>query len=174
MQEALTSTVSKSSWIPGLEIDLGGPRRRQAQRYSRDFGQRHCAQSLPGRTDPIPRRHDDLPPRLVLRSLGTKQQRVRSSQSFVAGPAPKWYLQVMVKDLGKYAATGGWGFAQFTRTARLPKWLRFKRASLAMHRSKAVTWSSRTMHRRTDARREKNGRQHVSSVELFGDNQRTN
>ena len=35
------------------------------------------------------------------------------SQSFVAGPAPEWYLQVMVKDSGKYATTGGWGFAQF-------------------------------------------------------------
>jgi len=35
------------------------------------------------------------------------------AQSFVAGPAPDWYLQFMVKDSKKYAATGGWGFAQF-------------------------------------------------------------
>lgn len=35
------------------------------------------------------------------------------SQSFVAGPPPEWYLQFMVKDSKKYAATGGWGFAQF-------------------------------------------------------------
>jgi len=34
------------------------------------------------------------------------------SQSFVAGPPIN--LQLMVKDSGKYAATGGWGFAQFT------------------------------------------------------------
>ncbi len=34
-------------------------------------------------------------------------------QSFVPGPAPDWYLQFMVKDSKKYAATGGWGFAQF-------------------------------------------------------------
>src|SRR5215510_15698105 len=34
-------------------------------------------------------------------------------QSFVAGSAPPWYLQFMVKDSKKYAATGGWGFAQF-------------------------------------------------------------
>ncbi len=34
-------------------------------------------------------------------------------QSFVPGPAPNWYLQLMVKDRKKYAATGGWGFAQF-------------------------------------------------------------
>jgi hypothetical protein len=33
------------------------------------------------------------------------------SQSFVAGPATN--IQFMVKDSKKYAATGGWGFAQF-------------------------------------------------------------
>ena len=33
------------------------------------------------------------------------------SQSFVAGPATN--LQFMVKNSKKYAATGGWGFAQF-------------------------------------------------------------
>ena len=33
-------------------------------------------------------------------------------QSFVAGPA-KNGVQFMVKDSRKYAATGGWGFAQF-------------------------------------------------------------
>ena len=30
-------------------------------------------------------------------------------QSFVPGSAPEWYLQFMVKDSVKYAATGGWG-----------------------------------------------------------------
>jgi hypothetical protein len=34
------------------------------------------------------------------------------AQSFVAGP-PKNGVQFMVKDSKKYAATGGWGFAQF-------------------------------------------------------------
>ena len=33
-------------------------------------------------------------------------------QSFVAGPARN--VQFMVKDSKKYAATGGWGFADFT------------------------------------------------------------
>src|SRR5271156_2320613 len=33
------------------------------------------------------------------------------SQSFVAGPPTN--VQFMVKDSRKYAATGGWGFAQF-------------------------------------------------------------
>jgi len=37
------------------------------------------------------------------------------AQSFVPGPAPDWYLQFMVKDSKKYAATGGWGFAQFNK-----------------------------------------------------------
>jgi hypothetical protein len=34
------------------------------------------------------------------------------AQSFVAGP-PKNGVQFMVKDSRKYAASGGWGFAQF-------------------------------------------------------------
>jgi hypothetical protein len=34
------------------------------------------------------------------------------AQSFVAGP-PKNGVQFMVKDSRKYAATGGWGYAQF-------------------------------------------------------------
>jgi len=38
-----------------------------------------------------------------------------SNQSFVAGSAPEWYLQFMVKDSKKYPATGGWGFAQFDK-----------------------------------------------------------
>lgn len=40
------------------------------------------------------------------------------SQSFVPGPAPNWYLQFMVKDSQKYAATGGWGFAQFNKDGK--------------------------------------------------------
>ena len=39
-------------------------------------------------------------------------------QSFVAGDAPEWYLQFMVKDSKKYAATGGWGFAQFDKDGK--------------------------------------------------------
>jgi hypothetical protein len=40
------------------------------------------------------------------------------AQSFVPGPAPDWYLQFMVKDSKKYAATGGWGFAQFNKEGK--------------------------------------------------------
>ena len=36
-------------------------------------------------------------------------------QSFVPGEAPPWYLQFMVKDSKKYAATGGWGYSQFDK-----------------------------------------------------------
>lgn len=40
------------------------------------------------------------------------------SQSFVAGSEPPWYLQFMVKDSKKYAATGGWGYAQFDKDGK--------------------------------------------------------
>ena len=39
-------------------------------------------------------------------------------QSFVPGEAPPWYLQFMVKDSKKYAATGGWGYAQFDKDGK--------------------------------------------------------
>ena len=39
-------------------------------------------------------------------------------QSFVAGPAPDWYLQFMVKDSKKFSATAGWGFAQFDKDGK--------------------------------------------------------
>ena len=50
-----------------------------------------------------------------------------SSQSFVPGSATDWYLQLMVKDSKKYAATGGWGFAQFNKDG--------KPADEAMHKT---------------------------------------
>ena len=40
------------------------------------------------------------------------------AQSFVPGDAPPWYLQFMVKDSKKYAATGGWGYAQFDKDGK--------------------------------------------------------
>jgi len=39
-------------------------------------------------------------------------------QSWVAGDPPEWYLQFMVKDSKKYAATGGWGYAQFDKDGK--------------------------------------------------------
>jgi hypothetical protein len=40
------------------------------------------------------------------------------AQSFVAGSAPDWYLQFMVKDSTKFATTAGWGFAQFDKDGK--------------------------------------------------------
>ena len=39
-------------------------------------------------------------------------------QSFVPGEQPPWYLQFMVEDSKKYAATAGWGYAQFDRDGK--------------------------------------------------------
>ncbi len=39
-------------------------------------------------------------------------------QSFVPGDPPEWYLQFMVKDSRKFAATGGWGYAQFDKDGK--------------------------------------------------------
>jgi hypothetical protein len=44
--------------------------------------------------------------------LAESEKAFGSPQSFVAGP-PKNGVQFMIKDSTKYAATGGWGFAQF-------------------------------------------------------------
>jgi hypothetical protein len=60
-------------------------------------------------------------------------------QSFVAGPPPVWYLQFMVKDSKKYAATGGWGYAQFVKTANLPTRPSTRLASRATRRSRLAT-----------------------------------
>jgi len=39
-------------------------------------------------------------------------------QSFVPGVPTNSYLQFMVKDSTKYAATGGWGYAQFDKDGK--------------------------------------------------------
>lgn len=39
-------------------------------------------------------------------------------QSFVAGGPTPSHIQFMVKDSKKYAATGGWGFAQFDKNGK--------------------------------------------------------
>ena len=40
------------------------------------------------------------------------------AQSFVAGAPTPFYLQFMVKDSKKYAATGGWGYAEFDKDGK--------------------------------------------------------
>jgi len=39
-------------------------------------------------------------------------------QSFVAGSPTVFYLQFMVKDSKKYAATGGWGYSSFDKDGK--------------------------------------------------------
>jgi cytochrome P460 len=39
-------------------------------------------------------------------------------QSFVAGDPTEFYLQFMVKDSKKYAATGGWGYSSFDKDGK--------------------------------------------------------
>ena len=39
-------------------------------------------------------------------------------QSFIAGPPTDAYLQFMVKDTKKYAATGGWGYSSFDKDGK--------------------------------------------------------
>jgi len=39
-------------------------------------------------------------------------------QSFVAGSPTEFYLQFMVKDSKKYAATGGWGYSSFDNNGK--------------------------------------------------------
>jgi Cytochrome P460 len=41
-----------------------------------------------------------------------------SNQSFVAGSPTSAYLQFMVKDSKKYAATGGWGYLSFDQDGK--------------------------------------------------------
>ena len=66
-----------------------------------------------GKKASVPGRHDHCPNSLELCPLGGKQQSLWPCPIFRSRPAPDWYLQFMVKDSRKYAATGGWGFAQF-------------------------------------------------------------
>src|SRR4029434_8255849 len=40
------------------------------------------------------------------------------AQSFVAGAPTDFYLQFMVKDSRKYAATGGWGYSSFGKDGK--------------------------------------------------------
>lgn len=40
------------------------------------------------------------------------------SQSFVAGAPTDLYLQFMIKDSKKYAATGGWGYGSFDQNGK--------------------------------------------------------
>ena len=67
----------------------------------------------------VPRRRRHRPHRLELRPIGGEQQGLRPRPVLRSGrPLPTWYLQFMVKDSKKYAATGGWGYAQFDKDGK--------------------------------------------------------
>ena len=71
------------------------------------------------------------------------------AQSFVAGPAPDWYLQFMVKDSKKFAATAGWGFAQFDKDGKPADEAKLKTCFPCHQPSQAATLSSLVTHRRS-------------------------
>ena len=73
-------------------------------------------------------------------------------QSFVPGPPADWYLQFMVKDSKKYAATGGWGFAQFDKDGKPADEAVLKPAFPATRLSKLATLSSPVTHLNTESR----------------------
>jgi len=66
------------------------------------------------RDDRLPFPDGTIIARLAYKQITSKENNkaLGHVQSFVAGPATN--LEFMVKDSKKYAATGGWGFAQFT------------------------------------------------------------
>ena len=64
----------------------------------------------------VPRRHNDCPASLEIRPVGRKQQSLRPSPVFRCRPPIN--IQFMVKDSTKWAATGGWGFAQFDKDGK--------------------------------------------------------
>jgi len=66
------------------------------------------------RDDRLPFPDGTMIARLAYKQITSKENNkaLGHVQSFVAGPATN--LEFMIKDSKKYAATGGWGFAQFT------------------------------------------------------------
>ena len=86
-------------------------------------------------------------------------------QSFVPGEAPPWYLQFMVKDSKKYAATGGWGYAQFDKDGKPGPESDMKKCFLATRRSKiAISFSPVT---RLDSRTQQNQNERWLENRLF-------
>ena len=79
-------------------------------------------------------------------------------QSFVPGEAPPWYLQFMVKDSKKYAATGGWGYAQFDKDGKPGPESDQKNAFPVIRLSKTATSSSPVTHIDVVAWAKTNGR----------------
>jgi Cytochrome P460 len=100
-----------SPWIPRLEVDLRGPRRRQPPQYRRRFGQRCRDLGLPQRDASVPGRHNHSRFALPSRPVGGKQQNLWP-RAVLRCRSPT-NIQFMVKDSAKYTATGGWRFGHF-------------------------------------------------------------
>ena len=64
-------------------------------------------------------RYQNFPrvPRLKVDLRGHEEGELNDIRA-IPGPAPAWYLQFMVKDSRKYAATGGWGYGQFDKDGK--------------------------------------------------------
>jgi len=63
------------------------------------------------------------------------------AQSFVAGPAPAWYLQFMVKDSKSTPQRAAGGSLNLIKTANPPTRRRSRPASLATRKSQLAIWS---------------------------------
>src|SRR6266704_5149146 len=71
-------------------------------------------------------------------------------QSFVAGSAPDWYLQFMIKDSKRYAATGGGGTLNLTKTETLLTKRSMELAFPVTHPPRIATMSSPVTHLNTE------------------------
>ena len=111
-----------SSGIPRLALDFRQATDRcgrRAQAVARPIGQRHCDQRPFGKGSCRSRMAQSLP-----RCIGMKIRQTSDNQALAAGfpglglessfAGSAVNVQFMVKDSKKYAASGGWGFADFT------------------------------------------------------------
>jgi hypothetical protein len=96
-----------SPWIPRLEVDLRGPRRRQPPQYRRRFGQQCRDLGLPQRDASVPGRHNHSRFALPSRPVGGKQQIFGREQSFVAGRPRTFSLWSRIQQSTPRRAVGG-------------------------------------------------------------------
>ena len=104
-----------SLWIPRVEFDLRDSGRRQVRPVARPTRQRDSDQGLSSEGT-LP-----FPDGAVIVALHWTRVPSEDNNKVLAGPFPGAFvvgspvnMQVMVKDSKKYAASGGWGFADFT------------------------------------------------------------
>src|SRR5262249_49338976 len=93
--------------------------RKQLETAARAIGQRYCDKGVSGKEAPVPGRCNHCRAALECEVSSDENDKVLATgfpgmglQSSVAGSAVN--VQFMVKDSKKYAASGGWGYADFT------------------------------------------------------------